>query len=314
MSESKSASGPPVGTDLSRTMAVLQDGGLVGLPTETVYGLAADAHNPSAVAKIFQVKGRPVEHPLIVHVPDIASARRWAQNWPASADALARAFWPGPLTLIVVKSSDAPDIVTGGRKTVALRIPDHPLTLKLLQSFPGGIAAPSANRFGKVSPTTAHHVTTDLGDDVDYVLDGGPCAVGVESTIVDCAVSPPQVLRFGSITVEQIEAVIGAVDAASGPSRASGMLASHYAPRCRVHCAVSLHEAETLARHSLTRWRVLNGSLNPQQFAHDLYALLRQCDDDNIADVYIVLPADTDIGRAIRDRVLKAAADHQQRD
>lgn len=313
MSESQFVSEPRVGTDLSRAVTILRDGGLIGLPTETVYGLAADAHNPVAVARIFQVKGRPVEHPLIVHVPDIASARVWAKDWPDSADALARAFWPGPLTLIVVKSSDAPDSVTGGRATVALRIPNHPLALGLLQSFPGGIAAPSANRFGKVSPTTAHHVTSDLGDDVDYVLDGGPCGVGVESTIVDCAVSPPQILRFGSVTVEHIKSVIGVVDAASGPSRASGMMVSHYAPRCRVHSALTVSEAESRAQLSSTATRVLDGSLDPQQFAHDLYAHLRRCDDDNIEDVIIVLPADLDIGRAIRDRVLKAAADHQDR-
>lgn len=300
-----------VGTDTEYAKSVLREGGLIGLPTETVYGLGADAHNEKAVAAIFRVKGRPVDHPLIVHVPTLAATRVWAADWPSSAEALARAFWPGPLTLIVTKSPEAPDSVTGGRTTVALRVPDHALALQILESFPGGIAAPSANRFGRVSPTTAQHVLADLADDVDYVLDGGPCTVGVESTIIDCAVTPAQVLRFGSITVEQVESVIGPVASASGPSRASGMMASHYAPRCRVHAMRTLDEAEAEARRSTTSTRVLDGSNDSSQFAHDLYALLRLCDEDGIENVYIVLPADDQIGLAIRDRVLKAAADHR---
>ena len=299
-----------IGTSVERATAILQSGGLVGIPTETVYGLGADAHNTSAVASIFTVKGRPADHPLIVHVPDLASAQKWAAEWPISAEALARNFWPGPLTIIVTKSPTAPDTVTGGRSSVALRIPSHPLALQLLEFFPGGIAAPSANRFGKVSPTTARHVLADLDKDVDYILDGGPCDVGVESTIVDCTVSPPQVLRFGSITPEQITSVIGPLAPATGPARASGMLDSHYAPRCHVHPTSSLEEATLLVNQLSTKTRVLNGSLNPQQFAHDLYALLRLADDDGVDDVVIVLPDDDDIGRAIRDRVFKAAADH----
>ncbi|MFM1752854.1 MAG: hypothetical protein RL119_1816 [Actinomycetota bacterium] len=303
-----------LGTNLDVASAVLHSGGIIGLPTETVYGLGADAHNDAAVAAIFRVKGRPVDHPLIVHLPDTAAARDWAEDWPASAEALAQHFWPGPLTLIVTKATSAPDSVTGGRSTVALRVPQHPLTLRLLRDFPGGIAAPSANRFGRVSPTTAQHVLADLGDDVDYVLDGGPCDVGVESTIVDCSVSPPQILRFGAISIEQIESVIGSVAESSGPSRAPGMMESHYAPRCRVHAVLSLDEAESKARQSTISTRILDGSLDSLQFAHDLYALLRLCDDDGIEDVFVVLPIDNDIGPAIRDRILKAAADHERRD
>lgn len=303
-----------LGTNLDVASAVLHSGGIIGLPTETVYGLGADAHNDAAVAAIFRVKGRPVDHPLIVHLPDTAAARDWAKDWPASAEALVQHFWPGPLTLIVTKATSAPDSVTGGRSTVALRVPQHPLTLRLLRDFPGGIAAPSANRFGRVSPTTAQHVLADLGDDVDYVLDGGPCDVGVESTIVDCSVSPPQILRFGAISIEQIESVIGSVAATSGPSRAPGMMESHYAPRCRVHAVLSLDEAESKARQSTMSTRILDGSLDSLQFAHDLYALLRLCDDDGIEDVFVVLPIDNDIGPAIRDRILKAAADHERRD
>jgi len=298
-----------IGTSVERATAILQSGGLVAVPTETVYGLGADAQNVSAVALIFTVKGRPSDHPLIVHIPNVAAAQKWAAEWPISAEALARNFWPGPLTIIVTKSLTAPDIVTGGLPSVALRIPRHPLALQLLEFFPAGIAAPSANRFGKVSPTTAQHVLTDLGEDVGYILDGGPCDVGVESTIVDCTVSPPQVLRFGSITVEQIESVIGPVAAVSGPARASGMMESHYAPRCRVHPTSSLEEAESLTPRLSTKTRVLDGSLDPHQFAHDLYALLRLSDDDGIDDVIIVLPENNDIGQAIRDRVFKAAAD-----
>ncbi len=306
-----------IGTDLDRAVAVLRSGGLIGLPTETVYGLGADAHHADAVDAIFRVKGRPVDHPLIVHVPDIDSARLWASDWPAPAEALARAFWPGPLTLIVTKSEDAPTNVTGGRTTVALRVPDHALALGLLRFFPGGIAAPSANRFGRVSPTTAQHVVADLGIDVDYVLDGGPCAVGVESTIVDCAISPPQILRHGSISAEQIERVIGTLAAVTGPARASGMMASHYAPRCHVHPMTSVHVAQTRAAEmsrgpSPLRARVLDGSVDPQRFAHDLYALLRLCDEDGIDDVFVVLPTNEGIGRAIRDRLLKAAAEPQR--
>jgi L-threonylcarbamoyladenylate synthase len=303
-----------LGTNLDVASAILHSGGIIGLPTETVYGLGADAHNDAAVAAIFRVKGRPVDHPLIVHLPDTAAARTWAKDWPASAEALARHFWPGPFTLIVTKATSAPNSVTGGRSTVALRVPQHPLTLRLLRDFPGGIAAPSANRFGRVSPTTAEHVLADLGDDVDYVLDGGPCDVGVESTIVDCSVSPPQILRFGAISIRQIESLIGPVADTSGPSRAPGMLESHYAPRCQVHPVETVEQAHAMVSKLSTRTRILNGSVDAERFAHDLYALLRLCDDDDVEEVFIVLPQDDAIGRAIRDRVLKAAADHQRRD
>jgi L-threonylcarbamoyladenylate synthase len=303
-----------LGTNIDVASAVLHSGGIIGLPTETVYGLGADAHNASAVAAIFRVKGRPTNHPLIVHLPDIAAARTWAKDWPAPAEALARHFWPGPLTLIVTKATSAPDSVTGGRSTVALRVPQHPLTLRLLRDFPGGIAAPSANRFGRVSPTTAQHVIADLGDDVDYVLDGGPCEVGVESTIVDCSISPPQVLRFGAISIEQIESIIGSVADSSGPSRAPGMMDSHYAPRCQVHPVSTVAQAQVSASKLSTRTRILDGSIDAERFAHDLYALLRLCDDDNVEEVFIVLPQDDAIGRAIRDRVTKAAASRSASD
>lgn len=303
------------GTDIERAAAILRSGGVIGFPTETVYGLAADARNVEAIERIFRVKGRPVDHPLIVHVPDLVAARSWSADWPPTAEILARTFWPGPLTLIVAvnASVDGPSTraVTGGRSTVALRVPSHPLAQRLLRHFPGGVAAPSANRFGRVSPTTARHVLDDLGSDVDYVLDGGPCAVGLESTIVDCSVSPLQILRHGSITLEQIESVVGSVASPSGPSRAPGMMASHYAPLCRVRPVADLAEANRLGARCDGTWRVLDGASDPAAFAHDLYALLRLCDDDGVEDVFVIVPADSDIGRAVRDRVFKAAADHR---
>jgi len=301
------------GHDVDRAVAVLRSGGVIGLPTETVYGLAADAHDLLAVERVFRIKGRPTDHPLIVHVPDATAARAWSDDWPVAAETLADMFWPGPLTLIVTldrAATSAERCVTGGRPTVALRVPDHPLTHRVLQEIRGGLAAPSANRFGRVSPTTADHVLDDLGEDVDYVLDGGPCQVGVESTIVDCSVDPPQILRHGAITGERIAEVLARVAPASGPSRAPGMMESHYAPRCRVRPVDDLDAARIEADQSRGPARILDGRTDPVAFAHDLYALLRRCDDDGIDEAIIVLPADAGIGRAVRDRVLKAAAGH----
>ena len=284
----------------------LRRGGLVGLPTETVYGLAADARDEAAVRRVFAIKGRPLGHPLIVHVADAEAARRWSSEWPDSARALADRFWPGPLTLIVPRSSDVLDVVTGGRSSVALRVPVHPVARQLLSEFGGGVVAPSANLFGRVSPTTAGHVADDLGDSVDYVLDGGPCTIGLESTIVDCTVDPPQVLRPGAITEEEIAATVGGTAPVGGPSRAPGMLASHYAPECIVIPVESPAEAEAL-RSADTE--VLDASIDPLEFATRLYAELRRCDREGRRRVVIVLPADDGIGRAVRDRIGKAAAE-----
>lgn len=300
------------GADVDRAVNLLRSGGVIGLPTETVYGLAADAHDARAVERIFRIKGRPADHPLIVHVPDTRAARAWCAHWPDAAEKLAAAFWPGPLTLIVTLDPGltAERGVTGGRPTVALRVPEHPLARRVLQAMPGGLAAPSANRFGRVSPTTAGHVLDDLGVDVDYVLDGGPCRVGLESTIVDCSVDPPQILRHGAITAERIAEVLTRVAAASGPSRAPGMLESHYAPRCRVRPVEDLDAARNLSDDCRGSCRILDGRADPGAFAHDLYGLLRSCDDDGIDEAIVVLPADVGIGRAVRDRILKAAAGH----
>jgi len=237
-------------SDVDQALAVLRAGGLVAIPTETVYGLAADASNADAVHRIFAVKGRPVDHPVIVHIADPAEMGAWASSVPRSAALLGDACWPGPLTLLVPRGPNVLDAVTGGRSTVGLRVPAHPLTLELLHRFDGGLAAPSANRFGRVSPTTADHVRADLGDDVDFVLDGGPSPIGVESTIVDCTVDPPQVLRPGAITADEVAALLRMpLGAADGPSRAPGMLASHYAPRCRVLRARPPRRATPSSRH-----------------------------------------------------------------
>lgn len=257
--------------DVTAAVEVLRGGGLVAFPTETVYGLGADASNPDAVARIYAVKGRPRNHPVIVHLAETTFIKEWAADIPADAWKLAEAFWPGPLTLILPRSASVPDAVTGGAGTVGLRVPDQPLALELLEAFGGGIAAPSANRFGRVSPTTAAHVRADLGTDVDLILDGGACAVGVESTIVDLSQGRPRVLRLGGLSVEALSEALGhtvevtavavgplqdlvpaagpapasGADVSDGsgggesaggvePVRAPGTLSSHYAPAARV--------------------------------------------------------------------------------
>lgn len=293
---------------IEQALTVLRSGGLVAIPTETVYGLAADASNESAVRRIFAVKGRPVDHPLIVHIAAPDQLGEWASRVPVSASVLAANCWPGPLTLLVPRAAHVLDAVTGTRPTVGVRVPAHPLTTELLTAFGGGLAAPSANLFGRVSPTTADHVRADLGDLVDFVLDGGPCPVGVESTIVDCTVDPPQVLRPGGITNEQIAAILGGVlSGPEGPSRASGMLASHYAPRARVLLADSAAEAAGLAAAHPGAW-VLDLTADLVAYARSLYTYLRDADDRDVPVVVAVMPAAAGLGHAIRDRLTKAAA------
>ena len=247
---------------VAAAVEILHRGGLVAFPTETVYGIGADASNAEAVGRIFAVKGRPRTHPVIVHLAERSTIKEWAADVPADAWALAEAFWPGPLTLILPRAARVPDAVTGGSATVGLRVPNQPLALELLEGFGGGLAAPSANRFGRVSPTTAAHVRADLGAAVDLILDGGPCTVGVESTIVDLSQGTPTVLRLGGLSVEVLSEVLGqrvevAAVAAGRPGRgisdadadgatgagtmalagavaAPGTLPSHYAPAARV--------------------------------------------------------------------------------
>ena len=297
-----------------QAVRILRNGGLVGLPTETVYGLAADASNETAVRRVFAAKGRPADHPLIVHLQSFDVMSEWAVDVPPSATLLATACWPGPLTVLVQRAGHVLDVVTGGRESIGLRVPAHPMALDLLRRFGGGVAAPSANRFGRVSPTTAAHVRADLGDTVDYVLDGGACQIGVESTIVDCTVSPPQILRPGGIPDEQIDQLLSPLHGVApmdGPSRASGMLVSHYAPRARVEVFETLREATERASH-LTREGhrvdVLDTNLDVVASAQHLYSWLRSADDRSLDVLVAVLPPPVGLGHSVRDRLRKASS------
>jgi L-threonylcarbamoyladenylate synthase len=297
-----------IGTDIDRAVEILRNGGLVGLPTETVYGLAADASQKEAVTRIFTVKGRPINHPLIVHVGSIDSARPWNSSWTQSAELLGTTYWPGPLTVVVEKSPDVLVEVTGGHHTVALRVPGHSMAIDLLNRFNGGLAAPSANKFGKVSPTTAQHVWDDLGTSVDYILDGGACEVGIESTIVDCSTKIPVILRPGGISAEDIHKIVELGNDDLGMSRAPGMLPAHYAPHCEVILLNDYADVSQLVRSTEPDTsRVLDASVESVKFASTMYAQLRQCDADGIQQLFVVLPEPNGIGLAIRDRLTKAA-------
>ncbi|TDT16290.1 translation factor SUA5 [Ilumatobacter fluminis] len=303
-------------TDLDVALDRLRHGGLVAIPTETVYGLAADAEQPDAVGRIFEVKGRPRDHPLIVHVAGLDAIDGWTSSVPEAARTLGRTCWPGPLTMLLPRGERATDAVTGGRPTVGLRAPAHPLTHELLERFGGGLAAPSANRFGKVSPTSAEHVLHDLAEFLvpgrDAILDGGPSLVGVESTIVDLTVEPPQVLRAGAIDADEIGRLLAtAVAEATGPSRASGMLEAHYEPDCLVVLADSVEAAERrvdAARADGLAADLLDRTDDVVLAAQLLYADLRDADRRGLAELVVVLPPATGIGVAIRDRLTKAAA------
>ena len=305
-----------ISTDVELAVERLRAGGLVAIPTETVYGLAAAADQPNAVARIFAAKGRPADHPLIVHVADVESLDGWVDGLDDDAAHLAGACWPGPLTMLLPRGPRVHDIVTGRRPTVAVRIPSHPMTLELLRRFDGAVAAPSANRFGRVSPTRAQHVVDDLADhldpDRDLVLDGGACPVGVESTIVDLTVHPPQVLRAGAIAAADVERIIATpvVDAA-GPSRASGMLESHYAPACEVVMADDRTHALRISAEQRAAGRradVLDRTGDLVVAAHLLYDDLRAADRAGLDALVVVMPPAAGIGHALRDRISKAAA------
>jgi L-threonylcarbamoyladenylate synthase len=312
---------------IARAARLLRDGRLVAFPTETVYGLGADASNPRAVARIFEAKGRPAEHPVIVHVADIASAGRWAASIPAGARALAEAFWPGPLTLILPRAEHVSDVVTGGQPSIGLRVPSHPVARALLAQFGGGIAAPSANRFGHVSPTTALHVADDLGDAVDLILDGGACDVGIESTIVAFTARAPMLLRPGAIDADAIGRVLGSMPAArdAAAPRAPGTLASHYAPRTpaslvandvlRAELAQLEERDERVAVLAWSAgppadfdgvWRTAPG--DAAAYAHALYANLRALDAANVDAILIEQVPDADAWAAIRDRLARATS------
>ena len=308
--------------------ANLLAGGLVAFPTETVYGLGADACNPDAVARIYSVKGRPADHPLIVHIASMDGLGDWADDVPGYAIALARDFWPGPMTLVVKRSRLAGDFVTGGQNTVGVRVPDHPVALSLLEAFERaggkGVAAPSANRFGKVSPTTAQSVADELSEylaEDDQILDGGPCKVGVESTIIDCTGKLPRILRPGAVTVAMIEESTGFIvgDSAMADEgcsnnekiRVSGMLESHYSPMATVvldQIPVAgqgfIAMADMVTPVGVVR---LAEPRTHEEFARVLYASLRAADDRKLKTVVIVQPLGEGISIAIRDRLRRAS-------
>jgi len=300
--------------------AVLINGGLVAFPTETVYGLGADACNEMAVARIYSVKGRPSDHPLIVHVPSMDLLGDWAADVPAYAIALARDYWPGPMTLVVTRSELAADFITGGQDTVGVRVPNHPVALGLLEAFARaggkGIAAPSANRFGNVSPTTAQAVSDELSDylaDSDVILDGGACAVGVESTIIDCTGDLPKILRPGAITEEMIEHSTGldVLDADGVAIRVSGSLESHYSPTAKVVLDQSplpgqgfIAMADVASAAGVIR---LASPTTHDEFARVLYSALRAADEQGLSTVVVAQPAGNGIAIAIRDRLMRAA-------
>jgi L-threonylcarbamoyladenylate synthase len=333
---------PPTAENITRAVAWLRAGEPVGLPTETVYGLAADAGNGEAVAKIFAAKGRPSDHPLIVHVASTEAARDWAAEWPESAAKLAAVFWPGPMTLIVKRAAHVLDAVTGGQDTVGLRVPSHPVAQAVLQEFSAGgrahagLAAPSANRFGQVSPTTAEHVTEEFPDRLLIVLDGGACEVGVESTIVDVSGETARVLRPGRVRQADIDRVLGstpaeahsdAATAASGHAlRVPGTLDSHYAPRTQtlmlatprlkmqlrafrqaqvrqpMRCVITHSFAAEPAEHL----RAIQLAASAETWERELYALLRKLDVERFATLLIEAPPQSPEWEAVNDRIRRA--------
>ena len=315
-------------SEFERAVAALRAGELVGFPTETVYGLGADATNDDALHRLYAAKGRPRDHPVIVHLGSIAELDRWGTAVSRAARELAAQWWPGPLTLIVAASARVSRVATGGLDTVGLRVPAHPLALQLLEVFGGGIAAPSANRFGRVSPTTAEAVRAAFGPEVAIVLDGGPCAVGVESTIVDCTETSPRVLRHGAVTVEMISELLGAVPAVGGTTRAPGTLASHYAPDARVELVAARALAarvRELADAGVTCGVIeMRAGAAPEragtavtlatvdsvaEYARVLYSALRKADDLGVDVVLAVSPPLRGIGAAVVDRLQRAASD-----
>lgn len=313
-------------SEIERAAECLRAGKLVAFPTETVYGLGADALNAQAVAGIYVAKGRPADYPLIVHGADGDTLLRLTRRVPAPAWVLIERFWPGPLTLVLSRAASVPDAVTGGQGTVALRVPDHPLALALLAEFDGPLVAPSANRFGRISPTTAEHVQEELGSAVDFILDGGPCQVGVESAIVDLSGDAPRLLRPGGVPREAIEALLGRSLAgpAQGGPRAPGALSAHYAPVTPLHL-LTRAEIHTQVREAMAagrkvavlapaapdiigpgcRW--LEPPADPAAYARVLYAWLRALDRSGVSAILVQPPPRSPCWEAVRDRLTRAA-------
>ncbi len=301
----------------------LRAGGLVAFPTETVYGLGADATNPTAVARIYEVKGRPHDHPVIVHLADINQVTEWVAEIPEYAIALAREFWPGPMTLILPRSERVGDFITGGQKSVGIRIPNNSLALEFLKLAGVGVAAPSANRFGAISPTTALAVQEEIGSyldsERDVILDGGSSDVGVESTIIECLGNAPKILRPGAITQEMIESATGlTVDESTSMVRASGTLEQHYSPRAKVFLLDSENPVVACIAGvgflALDTFPTPDGAIrlaqprNNEEYARVLYDALREGDRKNLPAIYVVPPSGTGVAVAIRDRLKRASA------
>jgi L-threonylcarbamoyladenylate synthase len=307
-----------VSEQVRRAAEILERGGLVAFPTETVYGLGADAANEKAVARLYAVKGRPADHPVIVHFASAEQAFAWAREVPEAARQLAARFWPGPLTLILKRSKLAQDFVTGGQETVGLRVPSHPVAQELLKEFKKGIAAPSANRFGLVSPTTVAHVREDLGDEVDLVLEGGPSEVGIESTIVDLSGPGAVLLRPGGVTKRQLEQVVPFRESDQPSPRHSGGLERHYAPRTPARL-VPTHALDKVISSTANRIAVLAFSRpdervdywlrmprDPAAYAQRLYAALRELDAAGCEAILVEAPPQAPEWAAVLDRLRRA--------
>ena len=317
---------------VAQAAQLLQSGQVVGLPTETVYGLAANALDPKAVAHIFEVKGRPAHNPIIVHVSSLEMARQCVATWPPLAEKMARAFWPGPLTLVLTKTTLIPDIVTAHGPTVGIRWPSHPVMQAVIQACGFPLAAPSANTSNRVSPTTAQHVWKDLGDKIPLILDGGPCQIGIESTVLDLSQSPPRLLRPGMIHAEAIAAVTGQLNPDShqgaGQLRSPGMLKKHYAPKAKL-IVTQWHDGRELEKiidgfrnaHPNIHVLALNAAppgipvdrigvmpREPFAFARCLYSELHRCDTQGAGLILMEAPPETPPWRAIHDRLKRAAA------
>lgn len=313
-----------IGTDILAAKAFLEAGDVVGIPTETVYGLAGNALNPNALLRIFAVKNRPAFDPLIVHTDSLEKVSQYVTHIPDAARRLAQTVWPGPLTLLLPKRDIIPDLATSGLSTVAIRVPNHPLTLALLRSLDFPLAAPSANPFGYISPTTARHVTDQLGNQIPYVLEGGPCGIGLESTIIGFDEEQPTVYRLGGMAIEELTALVGPLnvrDQSSSNPKAPGMLSSHYAPHKPVFLLQpdeqpDLVDAQTgalvfcepLAKIPLDNQLIMSPSGDVTEAAKNLFAYLRALDALPLTRVYAQLLPNEGLGRAVNDRLKRAGA------